>query len=100
CDTFRLAASTGAQRFQSAVHSLQPSDGTNPGAADIDFSHDFFQASGKGPVRIKHTLALAMGLESLDDTPAGDRAQYAEAGASRTRRCSRYPGSITQLTQR
>ena len=47
-------------------------------AAAIDFSQDFFQASGKGRVRIKHVLLLAMGLEPLDKVPAGDRDKYAE----------------------
>jgi DNA phosphorothioation-associated DGQHR protein 1 len=47
------------------------------GAANVNFAADFFQASGKGRVRIKHALALAMGLESLDETPPADREQYA-----------------------
>lgn len=46
-------------------------------AEHIDFAQDFFQASGKGRVRIKHTLAVAMGLESIDDVPDSDREQYA-----------------------
>jgi len=55
---------------------LRANDGMKR-ANEIDFSQDFFQASGKGRVRIKHTLALAMGLESLDDTPNTDRPTYA-----------------------
>jgi DNA phosphorothioation-associated DGQHR protein 1 len=45
-------------------------------AETIDFSQDFFQASGKGRVRIKHTLLLAMGLESREKVPAADRERY------------------------
>jgi hypothetical protein len=45
-------------------------------AGHIDFSIDFYQASGKGRVRIKHSLALAMGLEAPGDLPESDRDQY------------------------
>lgn len=47
-------------------------------AGTIDYSQNFFQASGKGRVRIKHCLSFAMGLESRDDLPASDREEYIE----------------------
>ena len=47
-------------------------------AATIDFTDDFFQASGKGRTRIKNVLALAMNLTTLEDVPEGDRVKYAD----------------------
>ena len=47
------------------------------GAKDVDFAHNFFQASGIGRGRIRHAIALAAGLETLDAVPAADREQYA-----------------------
>lgn len=47
-------------------------------AATIDFTDDFFQASGKGRTRIKNVLALAMNLTTLEDVPEGDRTKYAD----------------------
>ncbi|WP_373047033.1 DGQHR domain-containing protein [Vulgatibacter sp.] len=46
-------------------------------AAGVDLSDDFFQASGKGRVRIRNTLALRLGLLALKDLPQADRANYA-----------------------
>jgi DNA phosphorothioation-associated DGQHR protein 1 len=45
-------------------------------AAGIDFSDSFFQASGGGRTRIKNTLALKMGLVTINDVPQRDRQDY------------------------
>ncbi len=48
------------------------------GARGLDFADSFFETSGKGRTRIKNTLAVAMGLTTLEVLPEGDREQYAE----------------------
>jgi len=42
----------------------------------IDFSDNFFQASGKGRVRLRNAMRLALGLERLDKLPSDDREEY------------------------
>jgi DNA phosphorothioation-associated DGQHR protein 1 len=44
----------------------------------IDFANGFFQASGKGRVRIKNSMLLAMGLVELDGLPQLDAQGYQE----------------------
>ena len=61
-------------------------------AATIDFTNDFFQASGKGRTRIKHVLSLAMELGTLEDVPEGDRATYNEIVGATTRSHSDHGG--------
>jgi len=45
-------------------------------ASGVNFRDDFFQASGKGRVRIKNTLLLAMGLIGEDKLSDADLASY------------------------
>jgi DNA phosphorothioation-associated DGQHR protein 1 len=45
-------------------------------ASSIDFADSFFQASGKGRVRIKNTIALACRLTTIDAVPAEDAEEY------------------------
>jgi DNA phosphorothioation-associated DGQHR protein 1 len=44
----------------------------------VDFSNPFYQASGKGRVRVKYTLLFLAGLVSEEQLPDGDRQGYAE----------------------
>lgn len=45
--------------------------------SSIKFEDDFFQASGKGRVRLKNAMYIVMERMSLEDTPAADRDGYA-----------------------
>lgn len=47
-------------------------------ASAIDFGGDFFQASGKGRVRVKNVILRVAGLLSDADLPASDRPRYLE----------------------
>lgn len=42
----------------------------------INFTDDFFQASGTGRQRIRNTLELSIGLKKLDDINEADRSTY------------------------
>ena len=54
------------------------------GAARIDFTDNFFQASGKGRVGIKNTLRLAMGeTDLLERVAEQDRADYRRLAGQR-----------------
>jgi DNA phosphorothioation-associated DGQHR protein 1 len=44
--------------------------------ASIDYSSDFFQASGKGRVRIRNSMRLALDLAQIDSMPQDDSAGY------------------------
>lgn len=44
----------------------------------VDFSNSFYQASGKGRVRVKYTLLLLAGLVSEDQLPDSDRQGYVD----------------------
>jgi DNA phosphorothioation-associated DGQHR protein 1 len=43
---------------------------------EIDFSADFFQASGTGRQRIRNSLEFQLGLKTLNDLPERDQATY------------------------
>jgi len=45
-------------------------------ATRVNFSDGFFQASGKGRVRVKNTLLFAGGVIAEADLPEGDRSEY------------------------
>jgi hypothetical protein len=47
-------------------------------ASPIDFGGDFFQASGKGRIRVKNVILRAAGLIDDADLPALDRFGYLE----------------------
>lgn len=51
--------------------------------ASIPFADDFFQASGKGRVRLKNAMYIAMKRMSLDDVSSVDRDGYARVTKSR-----------------
>lgn len=44
----------------------------------VDFSNPFYQASGKGRVRVKYTLFFLAGLVSEEQLPESDRLGYAQ----------------------
>jgi DNA phosphorothioation-associated DGQHR protein 1 len=48
--------------------------------ADVDFEDSFFQASGKGRVRIRNVMLLKLGLVEVDDLPEADRLDYGRFG--------------------
>jgi hypothetical protein len=54
----------------------------------VDFSDTFYQASGKGRVRVKNTLLLYADLISLSDISGTDRDLYPEL-------LQRYPKKTT-----
>lgn len=44
----------------------------------VDFSNPFYEASGKGRVRIKNTLLFLGGIITINELPDGDRPLYAQ----------------------
>ena len=46
----------------------------------VDFSDQFFQASGKGRGRVKNVILLRAAMTTLADLPDGDRADYSRIG--------------------
>ena len=45
-------------------------------ASDVDYSDSFFQASGKGRIRLKNVIRLRLKLATLGDLPEPDREEY------------------------
>ena len=65
-----VALQTEAAKLQAAL------EGTIQRAGKLDYANDFFQASGKGRVRVRNTILLAAGRISTGDLLDADRESY------------------------
>lgn len=65
-------------RFLGQQSRVDSADSVLSRSSRVDFSHSFYQASGKGRVRIKNTLLLLGGLITAEELPEGDRDGYLE----------------------
>lgn len=70
-DVFRVVA------LRTPIEDLEPELATVlKSASSIDFGDQFFQASGKGRVRVKNVILYAANLITESDLPTADRNNY------------------------
>lgn len=74
--TIGIQALFDVLRFLGQHERLDDFDQVMRCSSRVDFSDSFYQASGKGRVRVKNTLLLFASLINNEELPEGDRSEY------------------------